>query len=488
MKFNIRKKLVSLAVASAVSGGAMMMAAPAAAMNVSQNNVGQVLLFPYYTVKNGFDTVVSVVNTSDKTAVFKIRFREALNSREVRDFNVILSPYDVWNGAVTATADGALFRTFDKSCTSPRLPGMVANTDRATVGSKGEIGFTNILFSGIYADGAAQTMDRVKEGYLEVILMGVSDLPVTNSANTLEYNAKHVNGVPRDCATVDGLFLDTAGNLDYMLPPENILKGHVMYLNTANGTAIDAEPTAIENFQTGQNIMFAPGDVYPDLRDGDFMSTVYGLNNGFVDSAVVAFSEDAVTTLLSATSVINEFATGGVANTSWVVTFPTKHHYTDAYNSVVGTVTSGIPSAPFTEWFAGTGTNNGTPASVAGKSCDNIGMSMYNREEGTVLSVSDTQFSPYNPEFPTVALCYEANIIDFNTSSVFGTGTNRLALDTSAVGGAGWAQLNFVESTQTAVGLPVIGFSAQVRTSGDLTSNYGSSTVHSYNRPVWSMP
>ncbi len=52
----------------------------------------------------------------------KIRWREALNSREVRDFNVILSPNDVWTGVVTSTVDGALVRTFDKSCTSPQLP------------------------------------------------------------------------------------------------------------------------------------------------------------------------------------------------------------------------------------------------------------------------------------------------------------------------------------------------------------------------------
>ena len=37
----------------------------------------------------------------------KIRWREAFNSREVRDFNVILSPYDVWTGVVTSTPDGS---------------------------------------------------------------------------------------------------------------------------------------------------------------------------------------------------------------------------------------------------------------------------------------------------------------------------------------------------------------------------------------------
>jgi hypothetical protein len=473
---NIRKKLVSLAVASAVTGGAMMMAAPAHAMNVSQDNVGQVLLFPYYTVKNGFDTVFTVTNVSNYTAVFKVRFREALNSREVRDFNVILSPNDHWGAAVTTTTDGALVRTYDKTCTSPRLPGMVLNADRATAGVKGEVAFTNALYTGIYADGASQAMDRVQEGYFEVILMGVSDRDPNVSTNTLEYNAKHVSGVPRDCAAVDALFLDTVTNLGYMAPPENILKGHVMYINVANGKSIDAEPTAIENFQTVFNIMAPPSDVVPDLRDGDDPADITFMANGVVVTVPgVTGSQNAVTGLLSATSVINEFATGAGAATSWVVTFPTKHHYTDAYTSS-GT-SSGTASAPFSDWFYSDG-----------KSCDNISMSLYNREEGTVVSVDDTQFSPYNPSNPTVALCYEANVIDFNSSSVFGAGTNRLAVDTSGVGTSGWAQVNFTETPaavtglNSILGLPTIGFAAVMRDAESATVNYGSSAEHTYLR------
>lgn len=485
MKFNIRKKLVTLAVASAVSGGAMLAAAPAHAMNVSQNNVGQVLLFPYYTVKNGFDTLFSVTNTSDKTAVFKIRFREALNSREVRDFNVVLSPHDVWNGVVTASDDGgAVFRTWDKSCTSPRLPGMQANADRAAAGSKGEIGFTNALYSGIYKDGAAETIDRVREGYFEVILMGVSDRDVTVPGNTLEYNAKHSGGVPRNCEVVDNLFLNVPANLSYLDAPENILKGHVTYINVANGKAIDAEPTVIENFQTGANIMAAPGDAVPDLRDGDSLGTATFLDDGSVVNVSYGLnSEDGVTNLLQTTAVINEFATGGGnTSTSWVITFPTKHHYTDAYTST-GTVQSGAPVAPFSEWFY--------TSSTSGKSCDNISMSLYNREEGTVVTVENTQFSPYNPSSPTVSLCYEANVIDFNSSSVFGGGTNRLAVDTSAVGAQGWAQVNFVEApaAQTGLngvlGLPAIGFAAIMRDGADATVNYGSSTQHTTVRSAY---
>lgn len=465
---NIRKKLVTLAVASAVSGIAMM-AAPAHAMNVSQDNLGEVLLFPYYTVKNGFDTLLTVTNTSDKTAVYKIRFREALNSREVRDFNVILSPYDHWSAVVTATTDGALLRTFDKTCTSPQLPA-------STVAGATEVSFTNALFSGSFTDGASQEMSRVKEGYFEVILMGVSDRDVNNSVNTLEYNAKHINGVPRDCAKVDPLFLPAgvAALNTYMGAPENVLKGHVTYINVANGQAIDAEPTALENFNSAPGQIFEPGDLRPQLSNGDLLGTASSFVDGAAVNAVYVGSENGVSQLLRASSVINEFATGAGAATSWVMTFPTKHHYTDAYTPVTGpTVINGVASGGFSEWFY----NNATD----GKSCDNITLSIYNREEGTVQNLGNTNFSPA-PTTESVELCYEANVVDFNGSSVFGTGTNRLGVSTAAVGTAGWAEMGFSENTIG--GLPVIGFAATVRDAGGATVNYGSSTEHAYKRVV----
>ena len=161
MKIDVRKKVLNLAVASVV-GAAGMAALPAHALNVSQNNVGQVLLFPYYTVKKGMDTLFTVTNTSDTTVVAKVRWREALNSRETRDFNIVLSPYDMWTGVVTVdgTGNGAVFRTFDKSCTSPALP---ASTVAA---GAGEIAFTNLAFAGtdpaFPEDGASTELVRVQ--------------------------------------------------------------------------------------------------------------------------------------------------------------------------------------------------------------------------------------------------------------------------------------------------------------------------------------
>ena len=474
---NIRKKLVSLAVASVFSGGAMLAAAPAHALNVSQDNVGQVLLFPYYTVKNGLDTLHYVVNTSPNTVVFKVRYREALNSREVRDFNVVLSPNDVWTAVVTkdALGNGAVLRTFDNTCTSPILPAS------GTMSGAREINFTNALFSGNFKDGGSEDMSRVQEGYFEIISMGMSTRSTDTSTNTLEYNAKHVNGVPRSCTKVDELFLDTATNLSYLATPENVLKGHSTLIDVATGKAIDASPTTLENWITTGNAIAAPGDLTPSLADGDAVGNAYRLVDGALQTISYTAAEDGVSDLLRNGSVINQYATGTNAATSWVVTFPTKHHYTDAYTADVGpTVEDGTATGGFSEWFY-----NGTGD---GRSCDNVSIVLYNREEGSVTP-GGTSFSP-RPVSSSVELCYEVNVINFNNSNVFGSGVNRLGVDTSGVGQAGWAELKFTEASATTLGaeasattlggLPVIGFAATMRDSGNATVNYGSSEPHAY--------
>src|SRR5690606_14660291 len=100
----------------------------ATAVNINPDGLGQVLVYPYYTVRNDQATLVSVVNTTDETKAVKVRFLEALNSREVLDFNLYLSPFDVWTGAIVATANGAQLQVTDTSCT---VPGIETQPDQA---------------------------------------------------------------------------------------------------------------------------------------------------------------------------------------------------------------------------------------------------------------------------------------------------------------------------------------------------------------------
>ena len=83
------------------------------------------LIYPYYTVNAGNDTLLSVVNTSNEGKAMKVRFLEGRNSREVLDFNLYLSPFDVWTAAATTAGalatDPAVLTTNDNSCTVPNI-------------------------------------------------------------------------------------------------------------------------------------------------------------------------------------------------------------------------------------------------------------------------------------------------------------------------------------------------------------------------------
>ena len=90
-------------------------AGTAEAVYMSPNRTGQVLVYPYYTVQSAggdnWNTYISVVNTTSVAKAVKVRILEGKTSAEVLDFNLFLSPNDVWTAAIipndaTATAPG----------------------------------------------------------------------------------------------------------------------------------------------------------------------------------------------------------------------------------------------------------------------------------------------------------------------------------------------------------------------------------------------
>ena len=128
----------------------------------THDGLGEVLLYSYYTVEDGNDTLVNITNSTPWGKAVKVRFVESMNSQEVLDFNLYLSPYDVWVGAVTKSANGAMLVTPDKSCTVPAIPAA-------------GVEFRNYQYQGTSystGKGGPQGTDRTRTGYLEVIEMG----------------------------------------------------------------------------------------------------------------------------------------------------------------------------------------------------------------------------------------------------------------------------------------------------------------------------
>jgi hypothetical protein len=73
------------------------------AVNINPRGLGQVLLFPYYTVRGGaglpggadaYNTLMVVTNTTADIKAMRIWFRESRNGRAVAVLNALLAPYD----------------------------------------------------------------------------------------------------------------------------------------------------------------------------------------------------------------------------------------------------------------------------------------------------------------------------------------------------------------------------------------------------------
>ena len=187
-----------LGLAVAATGLAPVAAARPA---LAPNERGDLALVPYYTVLDEWVTGLHIVNTSARTQVVKLRFRRATDAMDALDFNLVLSPHDVYAGFLSRDARGAIaWFSPDTSCTVP-----------ATQGRR-------LQMPDLYRAGA-------ESGYVEIIAMGAPE----DERQPIALAAKHARPAslpasagssststsvarPLDCAAVrSNFFADGAG-------------------------------------------------------------------------------------------------------------------------------------------------------------------------------------------------------------------------------------------------------------------------------------
>jgi hypothetical protein len=444
--------------------GALGAAGAAQAVNLNPDGLGQVLIYPYYTTRNdpagnAFNSLLSVVNTTASVKAVKVRFLEGKNSQEVLDFNLFLSPKDVWTAAIIpGSGGGAMASTTDKSCTLPWNQGL----------QNGGEPFKNFLYA---SDGAGAGLDRTTEGYVEIIEMAT----FADDSDTAA-NVTHVNGQPTGCAKqTDSLAASEA------LPPTGGIFGGMSIITVQSGADYTSDAVALDNFS--DVVLYTnAGSVQPDLSQASPpVSTVFA-NNVAYSSLWNSSTADPVSAVLMHDHIMNEFVLDAVTNSGsdWVVTMPTKRFYV-----ANGT---GTPPVLFQRNF------NKTDGA-----CDDVELAIYDREENTTSTPLD--FSP-PPPTQTNSLCWEANVITFNDSNVLGS-ANSANINTTFE--HGWLDVGFFPSTvsrpihtlqsfdtivtdifggsnqtgATYVGLPVVGFAVQSFANGVLTVN-GVVTLSAY--------
>ncbi len=509
----MKRKALQTAVLAGIAGVAGI-ANISQAVNLNPDGLGQVLLYPYYTVNGGNDTLMSVVNTTDQVKAVKVRFLESKNTREVLDFNLYLSPFDVWTAALTSdSADGEmLVLTADTSCTVPIIDGVqgTGSQREGTINGVPFVGASTIRlneFTGVDSSDA-----RTREGHFEIIEMGVIEEAHDADATGLEAAATH--GATQDCgllqsAWVPGGVWNATGSQQAstdVTPPTGGLFGGASIINVDQGTQVSYNADAIDAFFApgdGESTLHAnPGTEAPSLQDAQTGTAADPVQSIVFDNGAIVTStwdpttaEDAVSAVYMHNQIFNEYAIDSALNgaTEWVVTFPTKRFYVDTDPARL----------PFTAPFDGSQV-------ATGAACEPIGLAFWNREEAAPgQTPGEVNFSPFDPTSPNVpVLCFESQVVTFGqdlaanpTSAIFGSPNARnIAVDAAGFEN-GWARIDFTSNladpadhTLTGLGgdvyagLPATGFSATVVQNGALASgtlaNYAGSSRHRASRSV----
>jgi hypothetical protein len=524
MKTTFKPLGLVAAVAAASAGYAGIVNAQSMAALADNSGLGDAAIVPYYTTQKNYSTGVSVINTSDSTQVVKIRLRRAVDSMDALDFNVILSPNDVYTGYVQASGEEIRFYSNDNSCTAP-----------AYNGTEGQY----FIMPNIYREGA-------EEGYIEIVGMGAAaaDQPISQ-------NAIHAGGIPVNCARVRDNFFPGATPSDYGSATSQTRKGVISsvltnqlvsagssttvsnaYTDTGNvlkvsyfiksdetGTEFGNDAVHIKDFMAGasmtnQRFGLFDGDLqgfdYPDLNGGAVFSAVVEPTMGAGERGAY----EALRAAIGGTEVINDWSRNTTeqfsVDTDWVVTTPGQYVMTNLFAYLASIAPTSTTTCRY-----------GDPATAydpaTGANCDfrDIPMTaiftVYDREErGIVVDEGDLVVSPQPPGEITVdVLDQEVNVVQWGEFDVLGA-AKTISVPVPAGAQAGWADLAVTQNaattqaicdftglapngqptvaapipvacTSTDSPVPLIGFVAWQRNFGsNPDANYGRIIEHSY--------
>ena len=357
-------------------------------MQISKSNSGQVLIFPFYTVKNNFNSLITVVNTTDKVKAIKLSFNEGKNSRKVFSSNIYLDAYDTWVGYLvpsnTATQRINIFSN-DNTCAVPQFNSFPH--------------FSNTYYSGEYSDGMGDSMSRMQEGFIEIIEMGTLEGDDAQAATHSE-----LTNLPLDCQKLvtnwqnEGQWTNDP-NINLLAPDgSGGLYGTISLINVSQGIDLTYDATAVINYSTSIQHSI-PGVLTPNLSTGDNKKTLIATEQGYFQTSWLS-SLDAITALFMKSEVNNDFEISNSINAQaqWINMYPTKQFYSDSlYTNSDDVLSPFLAQRFFEEGY--------------GEKCESHYFKAYNREQ---YDNSHAEYIPIDPMPPIHYLipqfCWSVNV------------------------------------------------------------------------------
>ncbi len=475
----MKKRIIALSVAAAMGGFAGAASGQANTYNghfndgpseylaFSEGGIGHILYVPYFSTQEGNVTALSIVNTDRVFGkVLKVRFRGASNSDDLYDFQVFLSPGDVWTAGIAQGSDGrSRLDTVDKSCTLP------ANVNGAFITSRVAA-----------AGGNAET----REGYIEILTMAdivPPDWSWTDEQDDLFETTKHVKGVaPCESAVLNSLRMENASS--YMTEPTTGIMANWSIINVNRIVAYSGEAVAIEarttwgwpgygnlvywdqrstglspaeaNANTADPLLRGATPVVAGARyDLPDLSTPYVALVPPTPFWQAYLLSNAIAAQEIATEFYNEASLG--AQTDVVISFPTRRYW--AAVRYTGTGSPAIVRNATSDgniYFTADNTELGNTANggKAYQMCSKLGVNavaFWDREE-TPTVIDDIVISPGTPT--QLSICGEVTVVGINNSSAANSATFGSVARSNVSNGftAGWGAL----TVPSPYGLPML--------------------------------
>ena len=297
-------------------------------MRLSQDQQGEVLIYPFYSALSGDFTELKVSNTSGFVKGVKVKVREGLRGDVGLAWNVYLGPYDdfifhIWKNP---SGDGAVIKpaSSESTCTVPSFDGYEQGVYMRNFEWQGD------SFSGV---------KRSLAGYVEVFELGQWDPFIGNKGPAA---ARGAAGSTADCEVlIDAWSIISGLDGDWLADKTSealswrggALSGSASL--SISSQLLEYDALALEGFsryQLAAEYHEPPGErstSWPGANLNGASTIFEQVINGVTVRQSAEQGRDAVSALLASTVLQSQAPASPSSTQSWVLSFPTKHLHTE---------------------------------------------------------------------------------------------------------------------------------------------------------------
>ncbi len=274
-----------------------------AAVSLSQNQTGQAVVVPYYTVANNLNTLVSINNTQNQPKAIKVHIKDGRQGAAMISFNLYLDANDVFTFAMGEGVYSPNVYSNDTSCT--------LNLENIPLG----------------IPVPPNENWNILTGTIEIIEMG----------NVLTESNDFFGGISQqeNCDRLSDAWYANGPNSFWqaestaeLSPVSGGLTADVSVIDVTDGFAFKVPTLAFENFFPADTIFNRlPESDEPNLASGTQNSLL--LHQGQVFQTTWPTGYEAISALFMKSTVENEYdvEAGAAGVTEWVLSFPTMPYH-----------------------------------------------------------------------------------------------------------------------------------------------------------------